>query len=286
MEREIALPIHRLSVLECLKYFSFSFSSLPAFCGSISYGQTLDLHDWRSSSCRCERLGVFLFTFWQMLNKLLPLGFVTQHSPTAFGKLCRCIVSLDIFNSGNQGFGPRSVLPSLQPLLELVVSFLECWPCSSDEILKLFLLSHLVYQIPHWPASRHSEIINCGKSQGKNHQYFLNLPKNQSFYLWKHVPLSQSRIFLMEFDTHFTEYKAALEVRRWFYFLFQRLLGMKMSKVYLLHCYWKKAASKSGIWLFLISFCKLQHQWSDVSTVAMCHYTIFSVFSWNTFWGQ
>lgn len=36
----------------------------------------------------------------------------------------------------------------------------------------------------------------------------------------------------------------------------------------------KKAASKNGKWLFLILFCNLQHKWSDVNTVAMCHYTV------------
>lgn len=47
----------------------------------------------------------------------------------------------------------------------------------------------------------------------------------------------RAEIFWTEFDTHFTEYKAALEAMRWFYFSFQRLLGMKMSKVHLFHYY-------------------------------------------------
>lgn len=140
----------------------------------------MDLHDWRSSSCRCERLGVLLFTFWQVVNKSLPLGFVAQHSPAAFGKLCRCFVNLDICNSGNKGPGPRTVLPSLQPLraggfISGVLTLLIWW----DPQIVPFLTPSGI-SIPHSPAPRHSEVINCGKFQGKNHQCPLNLPKNKA----------------------------------------------------------------------------------------------------------
>lgn len=155
-----------------------------------------DVRDWVSCSSHFGRCWTNSFP-WGLQHSTLP-----QH-------LGSCVDALWAWTSvpGSQGPGPRSVLPSLQPLLKVMVSFLECWPCSSDEILKLFPLSHLgVYQYPTYQPSD-SEIIKCGKSWGKNHQYPLNISKNKVFIYKRICSILTEQNFFTEFDTHFTEKK-------------------------------------------------------------------------------